>query len=241
MKKINDQDLQYFKKFRADATAAGNSLEDHYLNIQIGTSGETEKEPPSNHPGLEPLIGNLDPNLSYLVVGCGAGAEIAWLMKNGCRNITGLDICEQLLASCSKRFNINTIMADMRKTGIESGSYDVVLTHRSLHHMFYPFSALEELARISSKKVMVLNEPRKLWHKDLVRTLLKKRIISGAQIYEYQFNFSDIERYMLFNGFKTRQIVNFWESGGGKQHIFHFLSKTLPALGNRFSAIFEKI
>jgi SAM-dependent methyltransferase len=216
-------------------------LEDHYLNIQIGTSGETEKEPPSDHPGLKPLIGSLDPNLSYLVVGCGAGAEIAWLMNNGCRNVTGLDICEQLLTCCRKRFSINTVLADMRKTGIEPGSYDVVITHRSLHHMFYPFAALEELARISSRTVMVLNEPRKLWHKDFIRSLLKKRIISGAQIYEYQFDFDDVERYMLFNGFRTSKIVNFWESGGGKQDVFHFLSKTFPNLGNRFSAIFEKL
>jgi SAM-dependent methyltransferase len=241
MKSINDLDLQYFKHFHRDAAAASVTLEDHYLNIQIGTSGETEKEPPHNHPGLEPLIQILDPKLTYLVVGCGAGAEIGWLMNNGCKNVTGLDICEHLLDNCRKRFSVSTVLADMRKTGIEPGAYDVVLTHRSLHHMFYPFAALEEIARIASKMVMILNEPRKLWHKDLVRSILRKRIISGAQIYEYQFDYDDVERYMLFNGFRTRKHVNFWESGAGKQDVFHILSKALPNLGNRFSAVFEKL
>lgn len=239
--KINKLDIEYFKKFAQEARKSSLSLEDYYLKIQIGTSGDTEKEPHSNHPGLQPFTKILDPEMSYLVVGCGAGAEVGWLINNGCRNVTGLDISDDLLKVCSIRYGINTILSDMRNTSIPSGSYDIVITHRSLHHLFYPFSALEELARISSKMVMILNEPRKIWIKDFIRFLRGSRIISGAQIYEYQFDYDDIERYMLFNGFKINHLVNFWESGSGNQSLFYFLSKTLPTLGNRFSAVFERL
>jgi SAM-dependent methyltransferase len=240
MKSLNSLDIEYFKSFRKDAEKKGISLENHYLEIQVGTSGATEKESDENDPALTPCNAFLDPALRYLVLGCGAGAEIGWLKGKGCHNITGLDICPELLSHCEKRYGIKTILGDMRDTGITSGGFDVVLTHRSLHHMFYPFSAMEEMARISSKMVMILNEPRRILWKQAAGNMMGKRIISGACIYEYQFNVDDVDRYMMFSGFKPCNVTFFWESGIRHQAIYRFLSHALPLFGNRFSAIYEK-
>ena len=241
MNTIDPRDIEYFKAFRKDAEAKNISLENHYLEIQVGTSGATEKESAEDDPALMSCVPFLDPSLSYLVLGCGAGAEIGWLKRKGCVNITGLDIAPDLLAHCENRYGIKTILGDMRQTGLKAGAFDVVLTHRSLHHMFYPFAALEEMARISSRHVMILNEPRRLWWKQAARNILGKRIISGAQIYEYQFNTDDVDRYMMFSGFKPANVTCFWESGIRHQNLFKVLSKVVPFLGNRFSAIYERL
>jgi ubiquinone/menaquinone biosynthesis C-methylase UbiE len=180
-----------------------------------------------------------EPNDTCLVLGCGCGVEAGWLLANGVKNVTGLDVAEGLLATCEKTLGIKTIRGDMRKTGLPDKAYDVVITHRSLHHMVYPFHALEEFARIARRKVMVLDEPVRSWLKAAVRRFRKERIISAANIYEYQFVREDVHRYMAFNGFEIAATARYGEtmqSLGSNRLLNAFGHRA----GNRFSAIYRR-
>ena len=238
---MHPHDKKYFLDFASSARAESRSLSDHYLQIQIDTSGASLSKTSDYLHGFEMIREFLDPSLHYLALGCGAGVEIAWLKKNGCHNITGLDISEKLLNHCEETFDIKTVKADMRNTRLDSKSFDVVISCRSLHHMFYPYETLEEMSRLASEMVWVVSEPVKSLIKEIPRKILKKRIISGANIYEYQFDPEDIRRYMAFNGMETAFFERYWESGPQRSKECRLLNRICQPLGNRFAAVFRQM
>ena len=236
---MHPQDQNYFKKFASDARKSGKSLSDHYLQIQIDTSGGTKGTGDDYLPGLERLRSFLDPQSSYLALGCGAGVEIDWLARNGCTNITGLDISNNLLQECREKFGIRTVNADMRRTGLPDKSFDVIVSCRSLHHMFYPYETLEEMARLAKKMLWIVAEPVKTKVKEIPRKIAGKRIISGANIYEFQFDLDDVSRYMAFNGMEQIAVWRFWESSAQRAPLCRMLNGVVPFLGNRFTAVHQ--
>lgn len=240
---MSPEDSQYFRDFAEAARARELSLADYYIAIQRShrneRGGVTVILPTELH-GLELARAHLQPQDSCLIMGCGNGVEASWLLANGIRNLTGLDIAEALLVTCEKTLGIKTVRADMRQTGLPEQSYDVVMTHRSLHHLFYPFQCFEELARVARKRVMLLNEPVRSALKTAIRAWKKQRIISAANIYEYQFDRDDVHRYMAFNGFRLVKAIRYWEvcKGPLTNRLLNAFGR--PA-GNRFSAIYERL
>lgn len=237
---MNPQDIEYFKRFATDAAIEGLNLSDHYLRIQTDASGASRPSETEYLPGFDKVRRFLKPEHSYLVVGCGAGVEIAWLKNNGCKKITGLDISDILLAECKERYGVETVKADMRATGLSSAAYDTVITCRSLHHMFYPYEALEEICRLASKSVWIVSEPIKSLIKEIPRKIMAKRVISGANIYEYQFADDDLKRYMAFNGMTPVLFDRYWESSQHRANACKRLNSFIPFLGNRFAAVFQR-
>jgi SAM-dependent methyltransferase len=240
LRELHPMDAQYFRSYASDARKAGRSLSSHYLHIQAASTGDVATGF-EDFPGLSLAACNLDPGASILVVGCGAGMEVQWLVEHGFKRITGLDVDQNLLKAFEARLGLPTICADMRTTGLEDGSFDVVMAHRSIHHLFYPFQGLEELARIAASKICLANEPVRSPLKSLWRRLSSGRIISSAQIYEYQFDPEDVTRYMLFNGFDCTAFHRFWETGRLKRSTRRLLNHVAGGLGNRFSAVFRRI
>ncbi len=238
-------DEQYFRNFAPNARTAGVALEDHYMLIQKSLRNEkggvSEMRSNELH-GLQLALTFMGPNDTSIVLGCGNGSEAGWLIQHGIdkSRLTGLDIAEALLANCEKNLGIKTVCGDMRKTGLPDKSYDNVITHRSLHHLFYPFNSLEEYGRIARKRVMILNEPVRSRLKTATRVVKKQRLISAANIYEYQFDRDDVHRYMAFNGFKLAKAIRYWEvpRSVGLNRILNVLARPF---GNRFSAIYERV
>jgi len=236
------EDRKYFEDFARLAHEQQARLEDYYIQIQRSLRNEkggvTSLRPNELH-GLQLALAHIQPDESCLILGCGCGVEAGWLLANGVKNLTGLDVAEGLLATCEKTLGIKTIRGDMRKTGLPEKAFDVVITHRSLHHMFYPFQALEEFARISRRKVMILDEPVRSWLKATFRRFSKERIISAANIYEYQFVREDVHRYMAFNGFEVAATSRYWETMQSLK-ANRLLNAFAPRAGNRFSAIYRR-
>lgn len=239
---LSIQDEDYFRAFAQSAHNKEARLEDYYVMIQRSDrderGGVTTLRPAELH-GLSLARDHIQRDETCLILGCGCGVEASWLIANGIRNITGLDISESMLATCEKLTGIKTVCGDMRKTGLPDQSYDVVLTHRSLHHLFYPFETLEEFSRIAKKKVLILNEPVQSALKVAVRLLRKTPIISGANIYEYQFVPDDVHRYMAFNGFRLVETIRYWETTQGTYSNW-LLNSFSRGIGNRFSTVYER-
>jgi ubiquinone/menaquinone biosynthesis C-methylase UbiE len=178
---------------------------------------------------------------SILVVGCGVGYEVGWFQEHGFRHITGLDVSPERLEVCASRYGIPTICADMTQTGLPDTNFDHVLTRQSLHHLFYPFHALEELARIARRSVIIISEPARTWFKETYRRLFGHRIISGANIYEYQFPEQDLHRYMAFNGFELVRCRRYLEMPQIPWPVHELASALAPMLRNRFTTIYERM
>ena len=180
-----------------------------------------------------------DPQASSLALGCGAGVEIDWLARKGCTNITGRDISNNLLQECREKFGIRTVNADMRRTGLPDKSFDVIVSCRSLHHMFYPYETLEEMVGLAKKMLWIVAEPVKTKVKEILRKIAGKRIISGANIYEFQFELDDVFRYVAFNGMEQIAVWRFWESSAQRAPLCRMLNGVVPFLGNRFTAVHQ--
>lgn len=242
MMKMLHEDKKYFSDFARRAREEQARLEDYYILIQRDhrneKGGATTLRPTELY-GLTLARAHIQPEESCLILGCGCGVEAGWLLAHGIKNVSGLDVSEGVLATCEKTLGIKTIRGDMRKTGLPDRSYDVVLTHRSLHHLFYPFQGLEEFARIARRKVMILDEPVRSWLKIAIRRLRKERVISAANIYEYQFVREDVHRYMAFNGFDLAATLRYWETMKGPLTNC-MLNAFGRCVGNRFSAIYRR-
>jgi SAM-dependent methyltransferase len=237
--KIHPEDYEYFKRYSKDAKSEGLSLDDYYLKIQPDTYKIIEERKIKMDQEVSILFASeyLDKDDSILLMGCGEGLEIKWLVERGYKNITGIDISDQSIEDCKRIYGINVVKNDMRKTDFLDLSFDYVITRRSLHHLFYPFKVLEEFSRLAKKGVILIGEPTR---RVLKKRIKKQRIISFANIYEYEFPIEDVVRYMLFNGFKLKNVKYTIEDINIPFTWAKILSRFKP-LTNRFTAVFNRI
>lgn len=242
---MHPADVTYFRNYARHAREAGQSLEDYYVTIQR----LTHRDPYQKRTNLVPqkLIGlklarsYMRPDESLLVVGGGVGFEVEWFRQQGMSDVAVLDMSVDRLRVCRQWYGVPTVCGDMKNTGLKERSFDHVLTRQSLHHVFYPYQTLQELARIADRSVMIVSEPVRTWFKQTYRTLLGHRVISKANIYEYQFALSDVDRYMAFFGFElVGRKVHLEHARFGHQ-LHQILSACVPFLRNRFSAVYRRM
>jgi 2-polyprenyl-3-methyl-5-hydroxy-6-metoxy-1,4-benzoquinol methylase len=111
---------------------------------------------------LEPA--NAKPNHKVLDIGCGRGELICRLFNMGYENVEGTD--KYLPEAISYDFGVKVRKKDL--TQIESNSYDIVMMHHVLEHMFEPEQEIKECYRIlKSKSFLIIRIPIKnfAWHK----------------------------------------------------------------------------
>lgn len=239
---MHPKDEPHYRRFAAIARSLGRSLEQHYAAMQAGQRdehGAALELLAHERRGLDFALRYIQPGQSILVLGCGAGAEIGYLKAAGHRAITGVDISPRLAALAARRHGVPTVAADFARTGLADRSFDVVLCHRALHHLLYPFAALEEMARLARVTVAIVDEPARSWIKDAARRLAHAPALGPDGVHEYQFAWADIARYMGLNGFAPLGRRRYWETPHMAPNFFgNFLTR--PA-GNRFVGVFQRL
>ena len=93
-------------------------------------------------------------------LGCGDGELAAGLASSGNR-VIGIDISPGRIAEAEKkhggkRLSLEFRLADMEKTGLETGSMDLAVISQSLHHTARPGVVLNEASRILARGGMLL-------------------------------------------------------------------------------------
>jgi SAM-dependent methyltransferase len=87
-----------------------------------------------------------------LDVGTGAGA-LAFVLAPHVREVVGVDESPERLAEARQRSgaypNVSFVEADARQLPFESGSFDLVTTLRTLHHVRRPELVVAEVARVT--------------------------------------------------------------------------------------------
>jgi len=239
---MHSHDEASYRRFAAIAKSLGRSLEQHYALMQA-EQRDAEGAVPSiaahERRGLDIALAYIGADDTVLVMGCGAGAELDYLKRAGKTKLTGLDISPRLVQEAGAKHGVPTLVGDMAKSGLGDKSFDVVLCHRALHHLFYPFAALEEMARLARNTVLIVDEPARAAVKIAARKLLRQPVLSAAGIYEYQFAPDDVTRYMGFNGFACARLKRYWETANATANAAGNL--LLPFAGNRFVAIFQRL
>lgn len=255
---MHPRDEPHYRRFAAVARSLGRSLEQHYAALQAeqrDAGGAALALAPHERRGLDIALRHIVPGQRILVLGCGAGAEIAYLKAAGHDAITGVDISPRLAALTAQRHGVATLAADFAHTGLQDRSFDVVLCHRALHHLLYPFAALEEMARLARLTVAIVDEPARSWLKGAVRRLgqgLEHGLVHGLVhglgpapalgsdgVHEYQFAWADVARYMGLNGFAPIGQRRYWETRHRPANFFGNLLAR-PA-GNRFVGVFQRL
>ena len=95
-----------------------------------------------------------------LDVGCGEGYLSRMMAKQGMK-VWGVDFSSNLIEAAKKEehrdpLGIQYKVADMRTTSFPSSSFDIVVSHQSIHEIPNPQKALQEFARILKKNGRVL-------------------------------------------------------------------------------------
>jgi ubiquinone/menaquinone biosynthesis C-methylase UbiE len=94
---------------------------------------------------------------NVLDVGCGCGSSTAKLSPF-CGKITAIDFSSELIDRCKRenqRPNITYLCMDGRDIRYPDSSFDMVVEQYSLHHVLEWEKVLNEMIRVSSKRILV--------------------------------------------------------------------------------------
>ena len=94
---------------------------------------------------------------------------------------------------------------------------------------------------MARRRIIIVNEPVRSFIKGVSRRVRSTRIISGANIYEYQFDIDDVHRYLHFFGFDVAVSRRNWLLAGRVRLCYVLNTVGLAGLGNRFSAVYDRL
>lgn len=92
--------------------------------------------------------------LTLLDLGCGTGNLITFLEKEFPFSITGVDLCDNMIAEASKRFSNDDIsfqIANVESLPFEDEAFDFIICNASFHHYTNPKQSLSEVYRVLKK------------------------------------------------------------------------------------------
>jgi len=96
---------------------------------------------------LVTMIGELNPNLLIVDVGCGPGRVLGFLAERGFRCI-GVDRSRVSVGLAVERFSRPGVVADNARLPFMDGAADVVISDGVIHHTDDPFASFSENCRI---------------------------------------------------------------------------------------------
>lgn len=111
---------------------------------------------------------------NVLDVGCGCGSSTAKLSPF-CGKITAIDFSSELIDRCKRenqKSNITYLCMDGRDIRYPDKSFDLVVEQYVLHHVLEWEKVLDEMARVSSKHILILepiDDPRSEEKRNTIR------------------------------------------------------------------------
>lgn len=119
----------------------------------------------------------------------GHGFELEFLSRF-CRDIVAVDISWNSLRvalnrACELGLNVEAVCADAENLPLRDGTFDLVFTHHSLHHLPRPVRGLEEMIRVTSHGIAVCEPVKGFARTVLTRSGVKAQFEeSGNFVYE---------------------------------------------------------
>ena len=240
--RLHPADRAAFARFAATARARGRTPSQYHAEAQAQARdlhGGAQDLAPHERRGVELAARHVGDGETCLVAGCGAGAEIAALRELGAGQLRGLEISPVLARRCAERFGIDVAVGDMAAPPFAPRSFDVVITHRSLHHMLHPYQALEALAALARRTLIVADEPAVSVFKQARDLLRGNRLVADDASWEFQFETSMLARHMGYAGFEPIATARYWETTRpGNDRLANAL---LRRLGNRLTMVFRRL
>ena len=125
-----------------------------------------------------------------LDLGCATGILEQHLIKDGYKNIVGVDISKEMISIARKKIdNVNFYVADGEELPFKDASFDVVICSSVLHHFPDLSSVLPEIKRVMKEYgVVIAREPNENHH------FVNSSWLSGA-VMNLMHYFYRIERY----------------------------------------------
>lgn len=155
--------LNVMKKARREKKTRQISIDKQYYDESAyyeHINLDTDLNTPFQKYRISKILQLYTPSKNERVVdlGCGWGT-VCFTVAPLCREVTGVDVSKKSIELCNKRLaksqhsNIKLVCADAENTGLESQSYDVIISADLFEHM-YPDSfekALDECKRVLKK------------------------------------------------------------------------------------------
>jgi len=141
---------------------------------------------------------------TLLDTGCGCGNYTSALSPL-CGKITAVDISGGLIERCMRehqKSNITYLTMDGKNLMFPDGSFTVVMERGTLHHMIDWEQALDEMIRVSSKYIFVVEPFDDLRSKAKKNTLYCHKFFTEVQNDAGYHHYEHIKPELLFNYFK---------------------------------------
>ena len=90
-------------------------------------------------------------NKDILDIACGSGYGAHFLAKNGARRVVGVDISEEAIRYCKKRYhsdNLSFQVMDATHLRFPESTFQAVVSFETIEHVAHPDSILVELKRV---------------------------------------------------------------------------------------------
>jgi len=177
---------------------------------------------------------------SALDLGCGDGYLSYLLAKRGI-HVTAVDVSLTRLEKfrdIARAYGITQIQADVRQTGLSSGSFDLVICSEVLEHIPDYHNVLKEAYRIlKDEGHMIITVPYKENLKPIVCPHCLKVFYQDGHL--HRFDRRNLARKLKNTGFEIRRQKTF--RSRGVVHLQHHLRLRYGALLRALDAIFSKL
>jgi ubiquinone/menaquinone biosynthesis C-methylase UbiE len=178
----------YAKKW-ADYMRSGQNLPHEYL------------EKPAMYKIAGDLIGQ-----SVLCVGCGSGEECNVLLKNGAKNVVGIDLSSGLINEAKTAFpNIEFYVMSVEKLDFTDNKFDVIYSSLVMHYLLNWDVALSEMYRVlkpGGRLIFSTHHPT-MWGAEIVRDDKCKSKILGSKTFH-----DDKTKIQTFGDYFTERMIN---------------------------------
>ncbi len=120
---------------------------------------------------------NLHHDSRILDLCCGNGGTLDVFRRAGYRNLTGLDVSNNLLKRAKN--NIPLVQADANHCPFREDIFDAIIIHKALHHFLDLDPLITEVKRLLKPEgYFCFIEPRKTWFRDLYHVVLLSPLVN---------------------------------------------------------------
>ena len=151
MRLFYGKDYSVFMNFKNNLPFfSGDDIQQIY---EKSSHGMISRDTDLNNESIYHILKTLEGD-SVLDIGCGTG-YLANLISSQGKNVVGADFV--ITESAKKRFpNIEFVETTIEQTGFKDNQFDTVISAHTIEHVANVRDVIEELRRISSKKLIIV-------------------------------------------------------------------------------------